>query len=328
MQYTMGTKFDSKVVVYGNGDIELIKYSAPYVCGSPSKSVSCSPSVPKTEGEKEIDKQENKKRSLYRSLKKVHGIVRSNHGQYGQYSKFITLTFADNVTDFEVANKEFNNFVDRLNYHVYGYKCRKLVYLGVREPQERGAIHYHVIFFNLPYLKKEVLDNLWREGSNNISAINNSLEGVGDVASYVTKYMSKSFYGEIEKKGSKKKSFYFDFEVWGNKKAYFTSRNIKRPSEHRLNFVEFDENILEAVAPYYEEHTTIEPVEISEGIFTRKIDKVFYKSVPFSVCSYISTMLKYCTDRFIKRDYNFKIHKSILMRQKRYFEPCDLAWDF
>lgn len=135
----------------------------------------------------------------------MHGIVKSNHGQYGQFSKFITLTFAENVTDFEVANREFNNFVDRLNYYVYGCKCRKLVYLGVREPQERGAIHYHVIFFNLPYLEKGVLDNLWTEGSNNISAINNSLEGVEDVASYVTKYMSKSFYGEIEKKEVRKR---------------------------------------------------------------------------------------------------------------------------
>lgn len=152
------------------------------------------------------------------------------------------------------------------------------------------------------------------------------MEGVGDVASYVTKYMSKCFYSDVKKGESKKKTFYFDFDVWGNKKAYFTSKNIKRPNEHRLNFVEFNENILGAVAPYYEESTTIEPIEISEGIFTRKIDKVLYKSVPLNICSYINNMLKYCTDRFMKRNYKFKIHKSILIRQMRYFEPCSLEW--
>lgn len=149
MEYTHGSKFDSRVIVYGNGDVELIKYSAPYCCGSTVKQGSRSAEAVRTQEEIETAKQENKQRSLYRSLKKVHGIVRSNHGQYGQYSKFITLTFADNVTDFDVANKEFSNFIDRLNYHIYGQKCRKLVYLGVREPQDRGL--YIIMLYFLTY---------------------------------------------------------------------------------------------------------------------------------------------------------------------------------
>ena len=41
-------------------------------------------------------------------------------------SKFVTLTFKDNVTDLDKANYEFRQFIKRLNYKVYGKKCSYL----------------------------------------------------------------------------------------------------------------------------------------------------------------------------------------------------------
>lgn len=323
MEYTIGSKFDVKVIDYGNGEIETIQYSSPYFTGTKAKTLNSynnDNAKEYSEEYKEARKQINKRQSLYRSLKKVHSLVRCNHGQYDEVSKFITLTFEDNVTDFDFANDEFNKFISRLNYFVYGYQCRKLVYLGIREPQKRGAIHYHVIFFNLPFIKKSDLDLLWSEGSNNVSAIKDNsddLKGVEDVASYVTKYMSKSFYSDD--------SFYYDFDVWGNKKAYFTSRSVKRPKEHRLLSSEFDRDIIDALIPYSSEVLEIESKQVAPGVFSRSMLKTTFRDVPEVLQRYVSTTLNYCTARFVKKKFEFKLHRSLVERHIG-LSPCSLSW--
>lgn len=52
---------------------------------------------------------------------------------------FLTLTFADNVTDFKEAQRRFNSFctnVIRKNFKAW---------VVVVEPQKRGAVHYHLV---------------------------------------------------------------------------------------------------------------------------------------------------------------------------------------
>ncbi|EKE06544.1 MAG: Rep protein, partial [uncultured bacterium] len=124
---------------------------------------------------------------------------------------FITLTFADNIQDITWANREFSKFIQRFNTMVYGRQKTYLRYLGVIEFQKRGAIHYHIMFFNLPFIEniKEKLTNIWQFGFFDVKA----LDRVKSTAKYMGKYFYKSFDNRNEK----------------NKKSYFISRGLKKP---------------------------------------------------------------------------------------------------
>ena len=55
-------------------------------------------------------------------------------------SQFLTLTFAENVTDIDYANKKFSYYVDQVR-RVY----KDFRYLCIPEFQKRGAVHYHLL---------------------------------------------------------------------------------------------------------------------------------------------------------------------------------------
>lgn len=130
-------------------------------------------------------------------------------------TKFVTLTFRDNIQDITVTNREFKNFIQRLNYYIYQTKTQLLKYIATWEKQKRGAIHYHVIFFDFPYVAKEKLQNLWSHGFIKINRIDvDSKENRG-------RYLSKYFSKDLELKEHKKK-------------AFFKSQNLKMPKETRL----------------------------------------------------------------------------------------------
>jgi hypothetical protein len=93
-----------------------------------------------------------------------------------------------------------------------------LKYAVVIEFQKRGAIHFHVLFFNLPYIDQNILAKLWGKGFIKINKIDN----VKNIGSYVTKYMSKDFG---------------DSRLCGQK-SYFTSRGLKKP------FITYDESAI------------------------------------------------------------------------------------
>ena len=98
-----------------------------------------------------------------------------------------------------------------LNYAMYGTKKANLRYSVVVEFQERGAVHYHIVFYNLPYLKSDKLAEIWGNGFVKI----NKIDDVDNVGAYVTKYMSKDL-GDERLRG---------------RKCYFNSRCLKQPVE-------------------------------------------------------------------------------------------------
>ncbi len=130
-------------------------------------------------------------------------------------TKFVTLTFRDNIQDIAVTNREFKNFIQRLNYYIYQTKTQLLKYIATWEKQKRGAIHYHVIFFDFPYVSKEKIQKLWSHGFVKINRIDvDSKENRG-------RYLSKYFSKDLELKEHKKK-------------AFFKSQNLQMPKETRL----------------------------------------------------------------------------------------------
>lgn len=171
--------------------------------------------------------EENREKVLSRARRDLRRIVNSN---IRTYSKFLTLTFADNVQDIAWANNEFKKFIKRLNYHL-GYK---VAYSGVIEFQKRGSVHYHVIFYNTPQkLKLSYLRDIWGFGHIKLNVI----KDIENVGAYVCKYMSKC---ENEEK-------------LRGKKMYFNSRGLKKPIEIKepaLVFALVEQ--LQGQAPNYE----------------------------------------------------------------------------
>lgn len=49
---------------------------------------------------------------------------------FDNQTKFLTLTFIENIQDITYANNEFNKFIKRLNYELYHTKRSKLKYLA------------------------------------------------------------------------------------------------------------------------------------------------------------------------------------------------------
>lgn len=150
------------------------------------------------------DSEVNRKKVCDRARRDLRRIVNSN---IMPYSKFLTLTFKDNVQDIKLCNREFSKFIQRLNY----YLKFKVQYSGVIEFQKRGAIHYHVIIYNIKDkidLKK--LKDIWGYGFVKLNKIDNC----DNVGAYVCKYMTKT-----------------DDERLRGQKMYFNSRGLKKPIE-------------------------------------------------------------------------------------------------
>ena len=150
------------------------------------------------------DKEINRKQVCDRARRNIRRLVNTN---IQENSKFVTLTFADNVTDLKAANYEWKKFKQRLETKI-GYK---LQYLVVIEFQKRGAIHYHVVMFNLSYIKNKELQGVWKNGFVKINKIDNC----NNVGAYVCKYLGKDLFNDRLE----------------GQKMYFTSRGLKKPVE-------------------------------------------------------------------------------------------------
>lgn len=131
-------------------------------------------------------------------------------------TKFMTLTFKENIQDVKYTNVEFKKFIKRLNYYLYNEKKQKLKYLAVWEKQKRGTIHYHIIFFELPFINIDELQRIWGNGFVKINKID--VDSKDNRGRYVSKYFSK----DIDEKDYKQK-------------AFFKSQNLKKPIVIRKN---------------------------------------------------------------------------------------------
>ena len=195
----MISSYSKKVIVSGNV-VEVYEYDKPILEGySIKENYKCGRCFEASEEDKQI----NRGKVFNRAKRDLRRLINAN---IGEFSKFVTLTFRENVTDLKQANYEWKKFKQRLETKV-GYK---LQYVVVIEFQKRGAIHYHCVFFNLPYIQNKDLAAIWRNGFIKINKIDN----VDNVGAYVCKYMTKT-----------------DDDRLLGQKMYFSSRGLEKPTE-------------------------------------------------------------------------------------------------
>lgn len=195
---------------------EIYFYESPIYSHSNTKSDLTKTSKRKTFDEmsahKQYDSLKRKQKHYEQTRWEIARILDCN---FDNKTKFLTLTFKDNIQDITITNREFKYFIQRLNYYLYQTKIQTLKYIATWEKQKRGAIHYHVIFFDFPYIAKEKLQELWSHGFIKINRIDvDSKENRG-------RYLSKYFGKDLELKEHKKK-------------AFFKSQNLKMPMEQKL----------------------------------------------------------------------------------------------
>lgn len=181
------------------------------------------------------------KSSARRSKRMIKRLIRANsflwfkeknHKPYLPIT--LTLTFKENIINLKAANYEFTKFIRRLNYETNeiekkDLKQSNLKYLAVYELQERGAIHYHMIFFNLPYIKDVYnrLRDIWGQGRIMVGGKDKRFKKIRDqknlekIIDYFTKYIQKSVF---ENKNPRQKK-------------YISSKGLIKPLENSFSEV-------------------------------------------------------------------------------------------
>lgn len=108
---------------------------------------------------------------------------------------FITLTYEKNQTDVKAAKRDLDAFIKRIRR-----MSDKACGTWRQEFQERGAIHFHLMIFNVGFLPVQSTDDQtgWQEHWNQVTGqtAKNSLDlevirSLNGVMFYVSKYMSK-----------------------------------------------------------------------------------------------------------------------------------------
>ncbi|HAM88583.1 MAG: hypothetical protein US83_C0011G0046 [Candidatus Falkowbacteria bacterium GW2011_GWC2_38_22] len=218
----MAYPYDLKVVVSGK-QVEVYKYK---------KNVWREYKSEKLEKIKEpkqlniFEQQKIKKRKMKFSLCRTKTEIRRLVNANTNLNKFLTLTFAENITDIKYTNYIFNQFIKRLTYHYDNVE-----YLAVPEFQKRGAVHYHLIC-NLPFVEAKKLENIWSHGFIKIK----KMSEINNIGVYMSKYLGKDL----------------DERLFGKKK-FFRSRGLNESVEligwHATLFIE---KFLSLIAPVYE----------------------------------------------------------------------------
>ncbi len=199
----MAYSYNSKVVVSGE-HVEVYNYKKSVWREFEKKETNNKPQKePKQLSiEEQVKIQQQKQQySVNRTRTEIRRLINSNP----QLTKFMTLTFAKNITDLKEANYIFNQFIKRMTY-----KYPHFEYLAIPEFQKRGAVHYHLLC-KMPFVHFREIREIWGQGNIDIKKLNN----VDNIGAYVCKYLSKDM---------------FDERTFGKKK-FFRSQTLKTPIE-------------------------------------------------------------------------------------------------
>jgi hypothetical protein len=191
---------------------------------------------------KEYAPAEGKMReALRKTFQELRYLIRTNFTSDDPHQKFITLTYAENMTDSNRLYTDFKDFMARLQYHVGAQY--KLEYIVVAEPQGRGAWHMHLMLKStVPglWIDKDKLTKVWGHGYTEIEQLKSD-----DVGNYYVAYFTdlaveaKDLTAAIASPDAGNKAY-----VKGGRlgmypkgfKFYRCSRGILRPSRENAEY--------------------------------------------------------------------------------------------
>lgn len=192
-----GKMYRCKVVTAGNKQ-QFFNYTEPQYNGY---------KVFRTDYTKKTDGVKSES-NLQRTRNALVLIIDANAGQY---SKFITLTFAQAELDRKKAFDKFKQFTKDFQ-KTFGYPLRYVLVVehqkkrGIKEGNE-GSLHFHLVVFNESKLPFSHLKHIWgKYGSLDIKKV----DSTNNLGVYMAKYLTKE-------------------EQQLNKKGFTSSHNLKKP---------------------------------------------------------------------------------------------------
>lgn len=137
------------------------------------------------------NKRTDYKHNLMKTFNNIRNYINTNitHENIDRVL-FITLTFAENMQDAQLAYQAYKNFFERFKRFCKDKDLEIPEYISVIEPQRRGSFHFHVLLIyeeEPPYIENETLTNLWGNGFTFIKKMSGSVNNVGN---YLVAYMS------------------------------------------------------------------------------------------------------------------------------------------
>lgn len=176
------------VVVKKMGNIVEIRKSDFTNSEMPFKKISDTEYIIKATGEvREFNKSENKSEnleSLRQTFKRLRDLINTNFVG-AKNELFLTLTYAENMTDNKQLYFDFEKFNKKMKY-----KYGDIDYINVVEPQARGAWHCHVLYrFNSlesVFIKNSDISKMWGNGFVTVRA----LEECDNIGSYLSAYLA------------------------------------------------------------------------------------------------------------------------------------------
>lgn len=171
--------------------------------------------------------------SLRKSFKKVRDIVNSNTTDNSNIH-WVTLTYADNMTDTKQLYIDFDRFWKRFRRYCVKRSLCIPEYISVIEPQERGAWHIHcIIVWNQ---KRPFIDNnsvfapMWSHGFTKIQGVPDDCDNLGAYLSAYLTDLAMSDDGAEKKyvKGARLKLYPVGVNILRH------SRGIKKPESTQL----------------------------------------------------------------------------------------------
>lgn len=203
----------------------------------------------------EYQRAENKSEcymSVRKSMRTLRNILNANCLNESSLL-WVTLTYAENMTDTERLYNDYKNFWKRFKYHCQKNNITVPEYISVIEPQGRGAWHCHTMLIfpeKAPFLDNNtVIAKLWGHGFTKTKAVH----GVDNIGAYFSAYLADlpideaqtlGLKGEVLEKAvdASGKTEYKKF-VKGARLALYpagmnifrTSRGIARPTETDLS---------------------------------------------------------------------------------------------
>lgn len=148
---------------------------------------------------KHIENRSQDLAQVAKSLKRLRDLLNANITDVS-HCRWVTLTYAENMTNPEKLKNDFKNFNTR---------CRKIFghyeYITAAEPQGRGAWHLHCVFIfkgKAPYMENAVVRECWKQGFVTVKR----LDDVDNVGAYLTAYLGDMELTEATEAGISVKS--------------------------------------------------------------------------------------------------------------------------
>lgn len=138
-------------------------------------------------------------KGMRQSMKKLRDLINCNVLD-PTHCRWVTLTYAENMTDHVRLTKDHEAFMKRLRRYHEKRNLPKFKYILAVEPQGRGAWHIHTLWIypeRAPYLPNEDIRKVWGHGFVTVK----KLDDVDNVGAYLTAYLCDVEEGEARQLG-------------------------------------------------------------------------------------------------------------------------------